>query len=39
MNNEIKCLHCGEKEFISLIYVPDFPVCDKCISGWIGDIR
>ena len=36
-SNKIKCMKCGEMEFISLMYVPNFPVCDKCISNWIGD--
>jgi len=35
--NEFKCMKCGETNFVSLIYVPDYPVCDVCITNWVGD--
>lgn len=27
-----ECTICGELEYISLVYITDKPVCDKCIT-------
>lgn len=36
-NHHQKCMKCGKTHFISLMYIPDYPVCDVCITKWVGD--
>ena len=31
-----KCTICGELEYISLVYITNNPVCDKCITVLIN---